>query len=67
MARSQEGKGQAEEQKHDRGRVEGEDGCAAAEGREQLKEVRHSEQHNLYPPISEKSLLLHIEQLFFPV
>lgn len=39
MAGSQEGKGQAEEQKHDRGRVEGEDGCAAAEGREQLKEV----------------------------
>lgn len=40
MAQGQQGKAQAEEQKHDRGRVEGEDGWAASEGREQLKEVR---------------------------
>ena len=43
MAGSQDCKGQAEEQKHDRGRVEGEDGCAATEGQEQLKEVKHGE------------------------
>lgn len=43
MAQGQGGKGRQEEQKHDRGRVEGEDGWAATEGREQLKEVRQAE------------------------
>ncbi len=46
------GKGQAEEQKHDRGRSGGEDGWAATEGREQLQEVRQHEYHNCCPPIN---------------
>ena len=33
----------AEEQKHDRGRAEGEDGWAASKGREQMKDVRQGE------------------------
>lgn len=48
VAQAKEGKGQQEEQKHERGRVEGEDGWAATEGRGQLKEVRQAE----YQPLS---------------